>query len=85
MPKITSLTPDEENTLKRLGKKLPKELKRQDRQASSPVKKGSDAKPTPVKQDTMKAQGDGSPGANMGHTSKATPVKITAKQVKERS
>lgn len=87
MAKITSLTAEEQNVLSRLGKKLPKELTRQDRGTSSPAKeqKPPKAKTGNTSPSASASGGDQSPGGVMGHKAKSTPVKITAKKADKRS
>lgn len=88
MAKVTSLTADEQETLSRLGKKLPKGAAKQDRAAKSPA-----AYQTPPKASTGNTKttesyvgnGEQSPGGVMGHKSSPAPVKITAKKADKRS
>jgi hypothetical protein len=81
MAKVTSLTPDEQDTLRRLGSKLPSGVAKQDRAASSPVKeqKSPVAKARSATKNTkaMDSECDGSPGSHMGGKWKGTPAKIS--------
>lgn len=92
MAKVSSNDAEAKDMLSRLGKKLPKGVKHQDRAASFPTKEQS-APVSKVKSKTTKHgasdsygdNGESSPGGVMGHKSRPTPVKITAKTTDKRS